>query len=64
MVTHRSGYWVWCSNPGGVTVRVGWAFIGIGVVSAAWGQHADVYVLGGMFTLLGIVLLFVKEEKK
>jgi len=45
-------------------MRAGWAFIAIGVGGAAWGQHLDVYVLGGMFVLLGIVVLFLKGDKK
>jgi hypothetical protein len=45
-------------------VKAGWAFIAMGVVGAAWGRHADVYVMGAFLVALGIVVLFVKEEAK
>jgi len=41
-------------------VKAGWAFITIGVGSSAVYQHLDVYVWGGLYVLIGIVLLFVK----
>jgi hypothetical protein len=45
-------------------VKQGWAFIAVGVGSAAWFQHLDSYVLGGMFVLLGLIVLSLKGDKK
>jgi len=45
-------------------VKAGWAFIAMGVIGAAWGRHADVYVMGAFLVALGIVVLFVKEGAK
>jgi hypothetical protein len=43
-------------------VKAGWAFIAMGLIGAAWGRHADVYVMGAFLVLLGILVLFVKEK--
>jgi len=64
MVTHCIGYRVRHCDPGGEPVKQGWAFIAVGVGSAAWFQHLDSYVLGGMFVLLGLIVLSLKGDKK
>jgi len=43
-------------------VKAGWVFIALGVASAAFGQHAEAYVMAVAFIVIGLLVLNVKEK--
>ena len=49
-------------NFGGDVVKAGWVFIALGVASAAFGQHAEAYVMAVAFIVIGLLVLNVKEK--
>jgi hypothetical protein len=49
-------------NFGGDVVKAGWVFIALGVGSAAFGQHAEAYVMAVAFIVIGLLVLNVKEK--
>ena len=63
MGTYRCGTDPRCDCLSGVTVKVGWIYIGVGVGSAVLFQHLDSLIFGGFVVAVGVWMLLVKEKE-